>query len=279
MQTNTIPRLPYRFMKLFIFTMCCAMIYLCVVVGEVLAAEPIDPLILVEQRRGEWTYGVQTTYVPFGDEGIVPHSGGSYWFVRRESYLALRNAFSFKPSEEIRFGVAFNSGWLWRRERRSALDSLGHVHVVSEAEPESLAGEVSVQWDANRSSRFRPKLDLAYVVPSDTFSASITGSFIQDPIVLNGNLEARHERGRSTIFAFGVGVAFIANDRITFTMRTGVTIPMDSHNIPGTLIGGGVIYEITPGGVCQIALRSLLDVRAGRTVQSFSMEYTTKFGH
>lgn len=202
-------------------------------------AIPLDPLRRADDAGGRLAWRLTANYSPHGEQGIrFDVLGEVFEYTRFSSESRLSLACEWRPHGQWKVGGEITQTSFMLSER-IAYTSAELEQRESSTERSLLA---FLEQRILPSSQLDPRIRLEFGFPG-TVSASASASRVIDPAVLSGTIGWMHTQWHASKWAFiDLGMAFVANSRVSFVVSGSLSVPVDAPAVPIGSLGTRVRY-------------------------------------
>lgn len=244
------------------------------------AQAPVSSLQPTVPKPRTYDYDVGLFVVPFGKDVPATDEDGRLFMGTRLEYTAgVHGSVRYYPTD--RFAIAFAAGTEAVARRETVAGAGGAAAGSWSWTAAAVRPSVGLDWRFMPTSRLDPLVRLTTTL-GDVFAATIAvdGRVITDPVVLSGGLAVSpggfHGTGRvSRVMTTGVlGVAFVANDRVTVSASVRHVFPVPVHGVPQTNATVGVHYALNNEQTRAVAFDTTVAARGGDVRIGFGVTWS-----
>jgi len=222
-------------------------------------AAPFDPLRRAEDEgEAQLSWVISLAYHPQGSSGAgYDDLGEFYTFVRfsEQWQSSASMSWSFSPCHKL--GTALTQSTTTLFERRQYASSESDETSTSRGFSYSSYYEYRIAPGSPLDPRFR----LSYRSPS-WFGIAASVSRVLDPVVLTAMVGLVHKHQRPLSWAdLSLSAGLVANSRVTFTVSSGMTVPVQDAGLPSASIGLCARYSLEPSGGLQLSVQTTLHMQ------------------
>jgi len=221
--------------------------------------EPFDVLRLAEDTsEAQISLDLSLSFHPQGSTGAgYDDLGNLYTFVRFSDQWqsSISVSWSFRPCH--RLGAALTRSTTTLYERRLYESTESHETSASS----SLSYSSYYEYRVDPGSPLDPRLRLSYRSPS-WFGLAISINRLLDPVVLTSMVGLVHQHQRPLNWAeLSLSAGLVANSRVTYTVSSGLSTPVQDAGLPSASIGLSTRYSIDPNGSLQLSVQTTLHIQ------------------
>ncbi len=237
--------------------------------------QPVDPLKRPETTPGRFSFDLSLAYVPGGGSLLgVDEAKGPYQETYATHSLTPQLAASYALNKRLSLGLGL--GYAYTRtqtKRRYATDEA----IDLEQSEGRLVSRASLSYRLAPESPLDPGFFLSLAYPWAT-RASLSASWIRDPVVLSGALAYEHGflPPYPTTLGFSLGAGFVANDRVSYALDAALSQPI-AFAAPATLSASFTAsYALDAEGKRELSLTLSASERAGVVTAGLSLGYRVR---
>lgn len=234
------------------------------------AQAPLDTLARSQASPGTYTYTVALQYIPLGRSVDV---GSLLSFRELGQVMRFSLAGSYTLTERFAIHVSVGSA-----QSTVQMEPLGGPFAPSASmlTDSSTLASLSMSYRMAPGSGWDPRIAVSAIYPWG-WGVQVSASFLRDPVVLVGALGYvraldRYDEGvRLTL-----GIGFVANETLSFTLTTAQFLPIAGSGLPETNFTLQAIYGLDPEGRRDIALVNTLRLRGGEMQAGVGVMWTSR---
>lgn len=234
------------------------------------AQAPLDTLAQSQASPGSYAYSVALQYVPLGRSVDV---GGLLSF--RELGRVMRFSLAGSYTLTDRFAIHASVGSAQSAVQTEPLGGL-FAPPASILVDSSTVASISGSYRVAPESRWDPRIALSATYPWG-WGVQVSVTFLRDPVVLAGALGYvraldRYDEG----VRLALGIGFVANETLSFTLTTIQFLPTAGPTLPETHFTLQAIYGLDPEGKRDISLVNTVRLRGGEVQAGVGVMWTSR---